>query len=114
MVILSVIVVVWVSLPLVPVMVMVNIPVVVPLPLPVNVSVDVPVPPGDTVRLAGLNVALTPLGSVLVERETVPLKLLSEVMVIVVAAEPLLDICRLEGDALMLKSPVPRAVTVRL
>lgn len=105
---------VWLRLPLVPVMVMVNVPVCVPLPPPVNVSVDAPVPPDDTVTLAGLNVALTPLGSVLVESETVPLKPLSEVMVIVVVAEPLLDIVRLEGDALVLKSPVARAVTVRL
>ena len=105
------IVVEWVRLPLVPVMVMVNVPVCVPPPLPVNVSVDVPDPP---VTLAGLKVAVTPEGSVLVESETVPVNPLSEPIVIVVVAEPLLDICRLVGDALMLKSPVPGAVTVRL
>jgi hypothetical protein len=111
LVICSVIVVVWVRLPLVPVMVMVNVPVWVPGPLPVNVSVDVPLPP---VTLAGLNVALTPEGSALLDSDTVPVNPLSEVIVIVVAAEPLFDIERLVGDALMLKSPVPGAVTVRL
>ena len=105
------IVVEWVRLPLVPVMVMVNTPVWVPGPLPVNVSVEVPLPP---VTLAGLKVAVTPDGSVLVESETAPVNPLSEPIVIVVVAEPLLDICRLVGDALMLKSAVPGAVTVRL
>ena len=92
-------------------MVMVNVPVCVPPPLPVNVSVDVPDPP---VTLAGLKLALTPEGSALVERETVPVNPPIEPIVIVVVAEPLLDICRLVGDALMLKSPVTGAVTVRL
>ena len=101
-------------LPLVPVMVMVNVPVAVPPPRPVNVSVDVPVPPDDTVTLAGLKLALTPDGSALFESEAVPLNPLSEVMVIVVVAEPNLDIVRLEGDALMLKSAAAGAVTVRL
>jgi hypothetical protein len=111
LVILSVIVVVWVRPPLVPVMMMVNVPVWVPGPLPVNVSVEVPLPP---VTLAGLNVTLTPEGSALSDSETVPVNPLSEVIVMVVVAEPLLDICRLVGDALMLKSPVPGALTVRL
>jgi hypothetical protein len=44
----------------------------------------------------------------------VPLNPLSEVIVMVVVADPLLDIDRLEGDALMLKSPVPGELTVRL
>ena len=105
------IVVEWVRLPLVPVMVMVNTPVAVPGPEPVNVSVDVPLPP---VMLAGLNVALTPEGRALLDSDTVPVNPLREVIVTVVAAEPLLDICRFAGDALMLKSPVPGAVTVRL
>ena len=43
-----------------------------------------------------------------------PLNPLSEVIVMMVVADPLLDIDRLEGDALMLKSPVPGALTVRL
>jgi hypothetical protein len=111
LVILSVTVVVWVRLPLVPVMVMVNVPVAVPPPAPVKVSVDVPDPP---VTLAGLKLALTPDGSALVDSETVPLNPLSGVIVTVVVAEPLLDIVRLVGDALMLKSPVPGALTVRL
>jgi hypothetical protein len=111
LVICSVTVVEWVRLPLVPVMVMVNTPVWVPGPLPVNVSVEVPPPP---VTLAGLKLALTPVGSPLVESVTVPLNPLSEVMVTVVDVEPLFDIVRLEGEALMLKSPAPGALTVRL
>ena len=50
---------------------------------------DVPDPP---VTLAGLNVAVTPDGSVLVESETVPVNPPIEPIVIVVDAEPLLDI----------------------
>jgi len=92
-------------------MVMVNVPVCVPPPLPLNVSVEVPDPP-DT--LAGLKLAVTPDGSVLVESETVPVNPPIELIVIVVVAEPLRDIERLVGDALMLKSPAPGAVTVRL
>jgi len=111
LVILSVTVVVWVRLPLIPVIVMVNVPVGVPPPAPVNVSVDVPDPP---VTLAGLKLALTPDGNALVDSETVPVNPPVEVIVMVVVAEPLLDIVRLEGDALMLKSPVPGALTVRL
>lgn len=99
----------WVRLPLVPVIVMVNIPVLAP--LPVSVSVEVPDPP---VTLAGLKVALTPVGSVPVESITVPLNPPIEPIVIVVVAEPLLDICRLEGEALMLKSGDAGGVTVRL
>jgi hypothetical protein len=102
----------WVRLPLVPVMVMVKVP--VPAPLPLNVSVEVPVPPDETVTLAGLNVALTPEGSVPVESVMVPLKPLSEVIVIVVVVAPFLDIDRLEGEALMLKSGDAGAVTVML
>jgi hypothetical protein len=104
-------VVVCVRPPLVPVMVMVNTPVWVPGPLPVNVSVDVPLPP---VTLAGLKLAVTPVGSALVESVTVPLNPLSEVIVTVVDVEPLLDIVRLEGDALMLKSGDGGGLTVRL
>jgi hypothetical protein len=91
---------------------MVKVPVLAP--LPVNVSVEVPVPPDATVTLAGLNVALTPEGSEPVESVMVPLKPFSEVIVIVVVVAPFLDIDRLEGEALMLKSPVPGALTVRL
>jgi hypothetical protein len=95
----------------VPVMVMVNVPVGV-LPLaPVKVSVEVPDPP---VTLVGLKLAVTPVGSVPVESETVPLNPLRELIVTVVDTEPLRDICRLVGAALMLKSPVPGALTVRL
>jgi hypothetical protein len=90
---------------------MVNVPVAVWPPLPVKVRVEVPLP----VTLARLKLALTPEGSAPVDSETVPLKPLNAVMVIVVDAEPDLVIARLEGDALMLKSPpVPGAVTVRL
>ncbi len=98
-------------LPLIPVIVMVNTPVWVPGPLPVNVSVDVPLPPAT---LAGLNVAETPVGSVLVDSETVPVNPLSEVIVTVVDVEPPLDICRLVGEALMLKSGDAGPVTARL
>ena len=97
---------------LVPVMVMVNVPRCAL--LPVNVSVEVPVPPAATVTLVGLKLALTPDGRVLVDSETVPVKPLRDVMVMVVDVEPNRDIVRLEGDALMLKSPVTGAVTVRL
>jgi len=90
---------------------MVNVPVGVWPPLPVKVRVEVPLP--DT--LAGLKLAETPVGSAPVDRETVPVKPLNAVMVIVVDAELVLGIDRLEGDALMLKSPpVPGVVTVRL
>jgi hypothetical protein len=90
---------------------MVNVPVAVWPPLPVNVRVEVPLP----VTLAGLKLAVTPDGSAPVDRETVPLKPLSAVMVIVVEVELVLTNVRLEGDALKLKSPpVPAAVTVRL
>ena len=101
----------WVRLPLVPVMVMVNVPVGVPPAAPVKVSVEVPDPP---VTLAGLKLALTPVGNAPVDSETVPVNPPVEVMVMVVVAEPLLGIVRLEGDALMLKSPVPGALTVRV
>jgi hypothetical protein len=110
LVIVRVIVVEWVRLPLVPVTVTLKVPVAVWPPLPVKVRVEVPLP----ATLAGLKLALTPDGSALFDSETVPVNPLREVMVIVVVAEPLLDIVRLVGDALMLKSPVPGAVTVRL
>lgn len=105
----SVTVVEWCRLPLVPVMVMVNVP--VEALFPVKVSVEVPDPP---VTLVGLNVAVTPDGREPVVSVTVPVNPLSDVIVTVVDVEPLLDIVRLVGDALMLKSPVPGAVTVRL
>jgi len=111
LVIVSVIVVEWVRLPLVPVMVMVKVPVGVWPPLPVKVRVEVPLP----ATLAGLKLAETPVGSGPVDSETVPLKPFNAVMVMVVDVELVLAIDRLDGDALMLKSPpVPRAVTVRL
>jgi hypothetical protein len=111
LVIVSVIVVEWVRLPLVPVRVMVNVPLAVWPPLPVKVSVEVPLP--DT--LPGLKLAETPDGSAPVDSETVPVKPFNAVMVMVVDVELVLAIDRLDGDALMLKSPpVPGAVTVRL
>jgi hypothetical protein len=61
-----------------------------------------------------LNVAVTPGGSEPVDSETVPLKPFSAVMVMVVEPEPVLWSVRLEGDALMLKSPDTGAVTVKL
>jgi len=77
----------------------------------VKVRVEVPLP----VTVAGLKLAETPTGRVPVDSETVPLKPLNAVMVIVVDAEPDLVIARLDGDALMLKSPpVPAGMTVRL
>ena len=103
-----------VRLPLVPVTVMVKVPVAVCPPLPVNVSVDVPVPPDDTVTVAGLKLALTPDGRALFDSETVPEKPPSDVIVTVADAELVLVITRLEGDALMLKSPVTGGVTDRL
>jgi hypothetical protein len=94
---------------------MVKVPISVPPPPPVKVNVDVPLPPEATATLVGLKLAVTPDGSAPVDSETVPLKPLSDVMVTVVDADPNLFIVRLEGDALMLKSPpVPAAVTVRL
>jgi len=99
-----------VRLPLVPVTVTVNVPVAVPPPCPVKVRVEVPLP----VTLAGLKLAVTPAGRTPVDSETVPVKPFSDVMVMVVEVEPNRGIVRLEGDALMLKSPVPGALTVRL
>jgi hypothetical protein len=90
-------------------MVMVNVPVCAL--FPVKVSVEVPLPP---VTLAGLKVAVIPDGSGPVESVTVPVKPLSDVIVTVVDVEPLLDIDRLVGEALMLKSPTTGAVTVML
>jgi len=111
LVIVSVIVVEWARLPLVPVMVTVKVPVAVWPPLPVKVRVEVPLP----ATLAGLKLAETPAGSGPVDSETVPLKPFRDVMVTVVDVELVLTSVRLEGDALMLKSPpVPGAVTVRL
>jgi hypothetical protein len=111
LVIVRVTVVEWVRLPLVPVMVTVKVPVGVWPPLPVKVRVEVPLP----ATLAGLKLAETPTGSEPVDNETVPLKPFSDVMVMVVDVELVLAIDRLDGDALMLKSPpVPGAVTVRL
>ena len=104
----------WVRPPLVPVTVTVNVPVAVPPPWPLKVNVDVPLPPEATVTLVGLKLAVSPAGSAPVDSETVPLKPLSDVMVIVVDADPNLFIVRLEGNALMLKSPVTGAVTVRV
>jgi hypothetical protein len=95
-----------VRLPLVPVTVTVKVPVAVPPPCPVKVNVEVPLPPDATVTLVGLRLAVTPAGSAPVDSETVPLKPFSDVIVMVVDAEPNLVIVRLEGDALMLKSPI--------
>ena len=100
-------------LPLVPVIATVNVPVVVSPLLPVKVRVEVPVPPVATVTLVGLKVAVTPEGGA-VDSVTVPANPPCEVIVMVVVAEPPLCIVRLEGDALMLKSPVTGTVTVRL
>jgi len=84
----------------------------VPLPasLPVNVNVELPLP--DIVE--ELNVAVTPVGSAPVDKVTVPLNPLSDVIVTVVEVEPNLDILRLEGEALMLKSGTGGVVTVRV
>jgi hypothetical protein len=87
---------------------MVNVP--LDAPLLVKVRVEVPLP----VIVAGLKVAVTPAGKLPVESETVPLKPFSDVMVIVVEPEPVRCIVRLEGDALMLNSPVTGPVTVRV
>ena len=110
----SVIVVECVRPPLTPVTVTVKVPVGVCPPLPVNVRVDVPVPPDATVTPVGLKLALTPVGSVPVESETVPLKPFNDVIVMVVDVELVLGMVKLEGDALMLKSPVTGALTVIL
>ena len=110
----SVIVVECVTPPLTPVIVTVNVPVGVCPPPPVNVSVDVPVPPDATVTEAGLKLAPTPVGRGPVDSETVPLKPLNDDIMIVVDVEPVLGMVKLEGDALMLKSPVTGALTVIL
>jgi len=104
----------WVRLPLVPVTVTVNVPVAVIPPWPLKVNVDVPLPPEVTVTLVGLRFAVSPAGSAPVDNVTVPEKPPSDVIVIVVDADPNLFIVRLEGDALMLKSPVTGAVTARV
>src|SRR3989442_10757480 len=95
-----------VSPPLVPVTVTGNVPGAVPPPWPLKVNVDVPLPPEATVTLVGLKLAVSPAGSAPVDNVTVPEKPPSDVMVIVVDTDPNLFIVRLEGDALMLKSPV--------
>jgi hypothetical protein len=97
-----------VRLPLVPVTVMLKVPLDWPLLLKVRVEVPPPV------TLVGLKVAVTPAGSAPCESETVPVKPFNDVMVMVVDPEPVRCIVRLEGDALMLKSPDTGAVTVRL
>jgi len=104
----------WVRLPLVPVTVTVNVPVTVIPPWPLKVNVDVPLPTEVTVTLVGLRLAVSPAGSAPVDNVTVPEKPPSDVIVIVVDADPNLFIVRLEGDALMLKSPVTGAVTARV
>jgi hypothetical protein len=111
LVIVNVIVVECVRLPLTPVTVTTKVPVCVCPPLPVNVRVDVPVPPDATVTEDGLKLALTPVGSGPVESVIVPLNPLKDVIVIVVDVELVLAMFRLEGDALMLKSPVVGAFT---
>jgi len=87
---------------------MVNVP--LDAPLLVKVRVEVPLP----VTVVGLKAAVTPAGRAPVDSETVPVKPFSAVMVIVVEPEPVLWIVKLEGDALMLKSPVTGPVTVRV
>jgi len=108
LVIVSVIVVECVRLPLVPVMVMVNVP--LEAPLLVKVRVEVPLP----ATLVGLKLAETPEGNVPVDSETVPVKPFSDVIVTVVDPDPVLCMVKLEGDALMPKSPVTGPVTVRV
>ena len=96
--------------PLVPVMVTVTVPRESPLE-PVKVRVAEPLAPPDTVIVVELNVSVTPFTEV-AERVTVPLNPFRLVTVIVVEVDPSLDIERLEGEALMLKSGGAGAVTV--
>jgi hypothetical protein len=100
-------VVVWVRLPDVPVTVTVAVPVVA-VALAVSVSVLV------VVALAGLNDAVTPLGSPEAERATLPLKPLIAVTVIVLL--PLLPwvTVKLAGDADNAKSGTGTGFTVRV
>jgi hypothetical protein len=102
---------VCVIVPLVPVIVMTKVPVVA-VPEALNVMVDVPVPPETRVTVTGLNVAVVPLGGVVLVSVIVPLNPFSEVSVIVDV--PLLP-CRIVtvvGEALMLKSGGAVVVTV--
>jgi hypothetical protein len=78
---------------------------------PVKVRVAVPLPPEETVIVVELKVSVTPFTEV-AERVMVPLNPFKLVTVIVVDVDPSLDIVRLEGEALMLKSGDGGAVTV--
>lgn len=96
--------------PLVPVIVTVVVPRESALE-PVKVRVAVPLPPDDTVIVVELKVSVTPFTEV-AERVMVPLNPFRLVTVIVVEVDPSLDIERLDGEALMLKSGDAGAVTV--
>lgn len=96
--------------PFVPVMVTVNVPRESAL-VPVKVRVAVPLPPDDTVIVLELKVSVTPVTE-LGERVMVPLNPFRLVTVMVVDVDPSLDIERLDGEALVLKSGDGGAVTV--
>ena len=78
---------------------------------PVKVRVAVPVPPDATVIVVELKLSVTPFTDV-AERVMVPLNPFRLVTEIVVEVDPSLDIVRLDGEALMLKSGVAGVVTV--
>lgn len=91
--------------------VMVNVPVVAVVDA-VNVRVDVPVPPEANVTVAGLKLAVVPLGGAEFDSIIVPLKLFNEVSVtVVVPEEPWLTVTEV-GETLRLKSGGAGAVTV--
>ena len=102
-------VVVFVKLPLVPFTVMVLVPVLA-LELTVNLRLDVPLP----VMEAGVKVAVTPDGKVLVDNVTADPNPPETVLVILVLPELPLRTLSEVGEALRVKLPVTGAVTVRL
>ena len=96
-----------------PVTVMVKVPVVAVVEAE-NVRVDVPVPPEASVTVAGLKVAVVPVGGVDLDNVTVPANPFVDVNVIVDVAElPWRTVTEL-GEALMVKSDGAGAVTVNV
>jgi hypothetical protein len=85
---------------------------VVAVPEVLNVMVDVPVPPETRVTMAGLNVAVVPVGGAVLDNVIVPLNPFSEVNVIVDVPLPPCMIVTVVGEALMLKSGEAVVVTV--
>lgn len=100
----------WVTLPPVAVTVMVEVPLMAVLST-VNVSVELPLP--GAAMDAGLKLAVTPVGSPDVERDTAELKPPETAVEIVVLPELPWMTERLAGEALSVKLGEAAAFTVR-